>query len=75
MKLVTVLLAVFLMLSPVYAEEDSGRWDKEFNETRSKKTHWPYTKEITYLGIVFRQLKVWAPVISSFLFIISLFLR
>ena len=57
----------------IYAEKDSERWQKEFKETRGKRTYWPYTKNIEHLGVFMRWLKVWAPVISAFLFIISLF--
>lgn len=57
----------------LYAEKNSERWQKEFIETRGTRTYWPYTKNIEHLGIFMRWLKVWAPVISTFLFIISLF--
>ncbi len=57
----------------LYAEKDSKRWQKEFEETRGKRAYWPYTKGIEHLGIFMRWLKVWAPVISTFLFIVSLF--
>ncbi len=57
----------------IYAEKDSKRWQKAFEETRGKRTHWPYTKGIENLGIFMRWLKVWAPALSAFLFIVSLF--
>ncbi|MFH1956986.1 MAG: hypothetical protein ABIJ15_00740 [bacterium] len=57
----------------LYAEENSERWEKEFRENKGKRTFWPYTKCIEYLGIALRWLKVGAPVIAALLFILSLF--
>ena len=56
----------------LYSEEDVERWNKEYNQAKGKR-YWPYTKRIENLGIIFRELKVWAPVLAAILFIISLF--
>ncbi|MBN2438511.1 MAG: hypothetical protein JXL20_07905 [Deltaproteobacteria bacterium] len=57
----------------LYAEEDPARWAKEFQESRGKRSFWPYTKKIEYLGIMLRGIKTWAPVLAALLFVLSLF--
>jgi len=56
----------------LYSEEDVERWNKEYDQAKGKR-YWPYTKSIENLGVIFRELKVWAPVLAAILFIISLF--
>ena len=57
----------------LHGEESSKRWETEFKKSRSKRTFWPYTKGIEYLGRALRLVKIWAPIIAAALFIFSLF--
>ena len=58
----------------LYAEENTKRWKKEFDDSRGKRTPWPYTKSIENLGEVMRITKTWLPVIGAVLFLMSLFI-
>jgi hypothetical protein len=57
----------------MYADADPERWEKGFEKSKTEQTPWPYTKKIQNIGVWLRELKVWAPVAATILFIISLF--
>ena len=54
----------------IYAEEDSDRWNQEFENSAFDK-HWPYTKNIEHFGKNIRIFKLWLPLVAAVLFIIS----
>jgi hypothetical protein len=56
-----------------YAEQDTARWQKEFNENAGKSTPWPSTERIDRLAAQFRFLKTFLPVLGGSLFLIALF--
>jgi len=54
----------------LYADKDSDRWKKEFEEN---ERFWPYTEGIEYLGVCMRYCKVWLPIIATVLLIFSIY--
>ncbi len=57
----------------LYADANPERWEKEFEKSKTRQTAWPYTEKTQNLGVWLRRLKVWAPVIATVFFIVSLF--
>jgi len=58
----------------MYADNDKERWAKEFEDASKRKSAWPYTNLIQYLGECLRLLRIFAPTAAGFFFILSLFL-
>jgi len=71
--LITRLITWLLYKRILYAEKNVDRWNKEYIKAKGKR-YWPFTKSIEYIGLAFRELKVWAPILAAIFFIISLFL-
>jgi len=55
-----------------HAEENPGRWRREYEDSQGRNVPWPYTRGIERLGEALRILKVLAPVIAAILLVISL---
>jgi len=58
-----------------YAEENPERWRKEFEQSRSGSSAWPYTPAIERLGRATREVRLYLPLIAGVLFLVSLFFR
>lgn len=56
-----------------YAEQDPGRWHKEFTETFGKRTPWPFTAAIDRWAVGLRTAKTWLPIIGGGFFLLALF--
>ncbi len=56
-----------------YAEQNTMRWQTEFNENAGKLTHWPSTRTIDWSAAVFRIAKICLPIIGGAFFLIALF--
>lgn len=59
----------------MHAEEDNERWKAEFKASQNKRSPWPYTKSIEFLGKALRNVKLAIPLLAALFFIISLFLK
>jgi hypothetical protein len=55
-----------------HAEEDTVRWQQEYEATKNHRDPWPYTAEIERLGRALRFVKTWLPLLAGLLFIIAL---
>jgi hypothetical protein len=55
-----------------YADEDTGRWEKEFQATKNRRDPWPYTLQIESRGAKLRFAKTWLPFLAGPLFFVAL---
>jgi hypothetical protein len=58
----------------LYADNDTDRWEKEF-QASSRTKYWPYTKCIESLGHALRCLKTVLPFVAAAFFVVSLLAR
>ena len=57
----------------IYADEDVGRWKREYAASVGVTTHWPYTRAIDNFGGLMRYVHTFAPLLSGLLLLVSLF--
>lgn len=57
----------------IYADEDVGRWKREYADSIGVTTHWPYTPAIDNFGGFMRYIHTFAPLFSGVLLLASLF--
>jgi hypothetical protein len=58
-----------------YAESDTERWKREFDETMGKRDPWPFTAAIEVIGAWQRLVKTWLPISAGIAFLIALLQR
>jgi hypothetical protein len=55
-----------------YADADKERWNREFEQSATAKSCWPYTPEIEKRGEFLVQMRTWLPIAAGVLFFVSL---
>lgn len=56
----------------IYADDDVGRWKRQYQASIGKRTNWPYTAAIDRFGGRMRVVHTIAPILSGILLLISI---
>ncbi len=68
-------LSEFLKQRVAYGENDSSRWEREYQTARHSAGSWPFTDWIDFTGRLMRIIKATCTLIAGFLFIIGAVLK